>query len=106
MRLQKFTHSCLLVEDGDARVLVDPGMFSHGFEHLEGLTAVLVTHKHPDHLDVERLGGVLDRNPQARLIADRDSAEQLRADHGIEASVASAGTSYDVGTSIEALGEL
>ena len=38
MRLTKFGHSCLLVEDGGARVLLDPGSFSEGFETLEGLT--------------------------------------------------------------------
>ena len=51
MRLTKFGHSCLLVEEGGARVLLDPGSFSDGFERLEGLTAVCVTHQHADHLD-------------------------------------------------------
>src|SRR5438132_759800 len=41
MQIQKFRHSCLLVTDGDARVLLDPGTFSRGFEELRGLTAVL-----------------------------------------------------------------
>jgi L-ascorbate metabolism protein UlaG (beta-lactamase superfamily) len=105
MRLQKFGHSCLLVESGDGRVLVDPGTFSQGFEQLDGLTAVLVTHQHPDHLDVERLRPLLDRNPQARLITDAATAEQLGDDHGIEATAAKAGESYDVGLRVEAVGE-
>lgn len=37
MRLTKFGHSCLLVEEGGARVLLDPGSFSEGFEELDGL---------------------------------------------------------------------
>ena len=49
MRLTKFGHSCLLVEEGGARVLLDPGSFSEGFETLEGLTAVCVQHE-MDHL--------------------------------------------------------
>ena len=63
MRLTKFGHSCLLVEEGGDRVLLDPGSFSDGFEGLEGLTAVRVTHQHADHLDRERVRLVLDRNP-------------------------------------------
>src|SRR5205807_7363210 len=70
MRLQKLGHSCLLVESGDARLLIDPGTFSSGFEGLEGLTAVLVTHQHPDHLDIDRLPGLLERNPSTQVIAD------------------------------------
>src|SRR6266511_2218653 len=34
MRLTKFGHSCLLVEEGGASVLLDPGMLSGGFEEL------------------------------------------------------------------------
>ena len=53
MRLTRFGHSCLLVEEGGARVLLDPGSFSEGFETLEGLTAVCVTHQHVDHVRIE-----------------------------------------------------
>jgi len=63
MRLTKYGHSCLLVEEGPARLLLDPGTLSGGFEELEGLTAVLVTHQHGDHLDLQRPRMLLDRNP-------------------------------------------
>ena len=79
MRLTKYGHSCLLVEEGPARLLLDPGTLSGGFEELEGLTAVLVTHQHADHLDLQRLRTLLDRNPGARVLCDEGSAEQLAA---------------------------
>jgi L-ascorbate metabolism protein UlaG (beta-lactamase superfamily) len=77
MRLTKFGHSCLLVEEGGARVLLDPGSFSVGFEQLEGLTAVCVTHQHVDHLDGGRVRRLLDRNPGVRVVSDEGSAEAL-----------------------------
>jgi L-ascorbate metabolism protein UlaG (beta-lactamase superfamily) len=77
MRLTKFGHSCLLVEEGGARVLLDPGSFSEGFEELEGLTAVCVTHQHVDHLDQDRVRALLDRNPGVRVLADEGSAPAL-----------------------------
>jgi L-ascorbate metabolism protein UlaG (beta-lactamase superfamily) len=77
MRVTKFGHSCLLVEEGGARVLLDPGSFSDGFEELDGLTAVCVTHQHVDHLDQERVRRVLDRNPGVRVVSDEGSAEAL-----------------------------
>jgi len=79
MRLTKYGHSCLLVEEGPARLLLDPGTLSGGFEELEGLTAVLVTHQHADHLDLQRLRTLLDRHPGARVLGDEGSAEQLAA---------------------------
>ena len=77
MRLTKFGHSCLLVEEGGARVLLDPGSFSEGFETLEGLTAVCLTHQHVDHVDRERVRPLLDRNPGVRVVSDEGSAEAL-----------------------------
>jgi L-ascorbate metabolism protein UlaG (beta-lactamase superfamily) len=77
MRLTKFGHSCLLVEEGGTRVLLDPGSFSEGFEELEGLTAVCVTHQHGDHLDAGRVRRLLDRNPGVRVVSDEGSAQAL-----------------------------
>jgi L-ascorbate metabolism protein UlaG (beta-lactamase superfamily) len=96
MRLTKLGHSCLLVEEGGARLLLDPGTLSGGFEELEGLTAVLFTHQHPDHLDQERLRGLLDRNPRARVISDQGSAEPL-GQAGVEVEVVADGQELDVG---------
>jgi L-ascorbate metabolism protein UlaG (beta-lactamase superfamily) len=95
MRLAKFGHSCLLVEEGRARMLLDPGSLSKGFEELEGLTAVCFTHQHVDHLDRERLRGLLDRNPGVRVISDEGSAEAL-GEAGAEAEVVHDGDELEI----------
>lgn len=57
MRITKYTHACIRLER-DGRVLViDPGMWSESAA-LTGADAVLVTHEHADHIDVERLAGL------------------------------------------------
>ncbi|WP_116949446.1 MBL fold metallo-hydrolase [Jiangella endophytica] len=103
MRLTKFEHSCVLVEDGDGRILIDPGGFSHGFESLTGLTAVLVTHQHPDHLDVDRLRPLLAANPEARLYTDAASAAIL-AETGIAAMGVQPGERLHAGTAVDVFG--
>jgi L-ascorbate metabolism protein UlaG (beta-lactamase superfamily) len=95
MRLTKFGHSCLLVEEGRARMLFDPGTLS-GFQELEGLTAVLVTHQHDDHLDRDRLRGLLDRSPGVRVVSDEGSAEILE-EAGAEVQVVHDGDELEVG---------
>ncbi|SDC72224.1 MBL fold metallo-hydrolase [Rhodococcus tukisamuensis] len=77
MRLTHFGHSCVLVELGGATVLFDPGSFSHGFEGITGLDAILITHQHPDHVDVNRLPALLEANPGAALYSDPQTAAQL-----------------------------
>lgn len=82
MQLTHFGHSCLLASfptdsGADTTVLFDPGNFSHGFEGITGLTAILVTHQHPDHADPQRLPALVEANPQAALYADPQTAAQL-----------------------------
>lgn len=81
MQLTHFGHSCLLAtfasDSGGTSILFDPGNFSHGFEGISGLSAILITHQHPDHVDVERLPALLDANPGAALYADPQTAAQL-----------------------------
>ena len=96
MQLTKFGHSCLLVEEGRARMLVDPGTLSGGFEELEGLTAVLFTHQHVDHLDSERLRGLLDRNPGVRVVSDEGSAKPL-GEAGVDVEAVHDGDELEIG---------
>jgi len=72
MKLTHLGHACLLVET-DVRLLVDPGTMSD-FAGVTDLAGVLVTHQHPDHIDVPRLAALLAANPGARLIVDPDTA--------------------------------
>lgn len=51
VRITKLGHACWrLAKDGSVLV-IDPGSFSGG-EPLDGAQAVLITHEHPDHVDV------------------------------------------------------
>jgi L-ascorbate metabolism protein UlaG (beta-lactamase superfamily) len=103
VRLQKFGHACLLIEDDDARVLIDPGSFSSGFEELTGLSAIFITHQHADHIDVARLPAVLQANPHAVLHCDEGTAAELRK-QGIEPRVVHDGDRLDVGMQVRVIG--
>ncbi|HZD37481.1 MAG TPA: MBL fold metallo-hydrolase [Actinomycetes bacterium] len=99
MRLQKLGHSCLLVEQATSRLLIDPGCFSSGLEALTGLTGVLVTHVHEDHLDVDRLQALLERNPDAQVVCDEASAALL-AERGVKGQVVRDGDLLDLGVPV------
>ena len=102
MQVTHYGHSCVLLDTGAARLLIDPGTFSAGFEGLTGLDAVLVTHQHPDHLDPERLPALLRANPDARLVVDPGTADQLS---GTDHETVEPGASLQIaGARVEVLG--
>ena len=68
-------------------MLVDPGTFADDLAGCVTSTAVLVTHQHPDHLDPDRLPGVVAANPGAVVLCDPGSVEVL-AGIGVEARAA------------------
>ncbi len=81
MQITHFGHSCLLVEIDGTKVLFDPGNFSHGFEGISGLDAILITHQHPDHCDVAKLPDLVAGNPRRRALrrpADHRAAQRRR----------------------------
>ncbi|HEY4453276.1 MAG TPA: MBL fold metallo-hydrolase [Pseudonocardiaceae bacterium] len=104
MRIVHFGHSCVLLETATARLLLDPGGFSAGFEDLRELTAILITHQHPDHLDQARLPALVAANPQATLVVDPDTHAVITK-LGLTATVANPGDALELGgAAINAVG--
>jgi L-ascorbate metabolism protein UlaG (beta-lactamase superfamily) len=57
MKITKYGHACLLVEDNGKRLLVDPGAFSFNDqftpEQVGTVDVIVVTHSHQDHFMLE-----------------------------------------------------
>ena len=94
MKLTKFTHACVRLEK-DGRVLVfDPGTFSETDQALAGADAVLITHEHGDHVDVDAVAAALQANTALELFAPEAVAGTLRGkapDAGSRIHTAAAG---------------
>lgn len=94
MKITKFVHSCLLVEEGDQRILVDPGSYSWqsglvGEECLKNISSVVVTHIHPDHLSEDFAKAILLNSPDALWYGTQQVVHQLQT-WGISAQKESA----------------
>jgi L-ascorbate metabolism protein UlaG (beta-lactamase superfamily) len=75
MRLTKYSHACVRLEK-DGVLVVDPGVFTEDAA-LDGVDAVLVTHEHFDHLNVDKLTEALARRPEVRIFTHPDVVPKL-----------------------------
>jgi L-ascorbate metabolism protein UlaG (beta-lactamase superfamily) len=98
MQMTKFTHACVRLHDGDRALLLDPGIWSEP-EVFDGVTDVLITHEHADHVDVQRLAEVAGTIPDLRVYAPDPIATKLRQELG-----AAAVTTVAAGQRVEAAG--
>jgi L-ascorbate metabolism protein UlaG (beta-lactamase superfamily) len=76
MRLTKYSHACVRLERDGAVVVIDPGTLSER-EALDGVDAVLITHEHFDHLDVDKLTDALSARASIRIFTHPDVTPKL-----------------------------
>ena len=103
MRITKHGHACVRIEHGSAVVVLDPGVFSDP-DSVDGATAILITHEHPDHYSADHL-----RRSDAPVFTVDGVAAQLRDDAPDVAertTVVAPGESFDPGIPARAVGEL
>lgn len=104
MKITKFGHSCLLVEEGEAKILIDPGVWS-AVPELKNLDAILITHEHGDHFDVALIKKILASNIETPIYTNEGVAAKLKAE-GIDSKILRKGEQVVIkGISVVAFGE-
>ncbi|MFF7631691.1 MBL fold metallo-hydrolase [Kitasatospora sp. NPDC008050] len=95
MRLTKFGHACVRIEQDGTTLVIDPGAFTEP-EAVQGADALLITHEHFDHFTEDQVRAALAANPALRIWTNRAVADQL-AGLGTAVRVVGAGDAFEVG---------
>jgi L-ascorbate metabolism protein UlaG (beta-lactamase superfamily) len=103
VRLTKFGHSCVRVEHDGAVLVIDPGAFTERAA-LDGVDAVLVTHEHADHLDVDALADALGKRPAVTVHTHPAVVSKLDALDGVVTAVESGDEFTAAGIGVRAYG--
>jgi L-ascorbate metabolism protein UlaG (beta-lactamase superfamily) len=79
MKVTRYFQSCLLIEDGNARILVDPsGQEKDRLGDFGKLDAVFYTHEHMDHFDAEVAQNFVEQGI-APIYVNASTAKQIKA---------------------------
>lgn len=86
MKITKFLHSCLLVEEQDKTILFDPGIFTYmskalDVNNLTKLDYILITHEHPDHMHLPLVHELVARFPDVKIITNPAIVEILKKEN-------------------------
>jgi len=108
MKITKYGHCCLMLEINGKKILTDPGAYDYSKlpEDIKGVSAVLITHEHSDHLHVESLQNLLKNNIEAVVITNA-SVGKILEEAGIAYIKIEEGEKYDLdGVNISGFGNL
>ncbi len=92
MKITKYEHACLVVEEAGEQLIIDAGELSDSFVVPENPVAVVITHVHGDHFDQAKIESILAKNPSAKIFTVEEVAKELP-----EAIVVSDGQQETVG---------
>jgi L-ascorbate metabolism protein UlaG (beta-lactamase superfamily) len=105
MELTKHGHACVVLSEGDHRMVIDPGAFTDPAV-FAGADAVLITHEHADHFEPARLKAAMEAAPGLQVWTNRSVAAALDGG-GERVHVVGAGDAFEAaGFEVHVHGEL
>jgi L-ascorbate metabolism protein UlaG (beta-lactamase superfamily) len=84
MKITKYEHSCLVVQEQGYRIIIDPGNYSYdsgllNIADLGSLDYIVITHEHQDHYHVPFLQELLSIYPKAKVVTNNSLAASLQS---------------------------
>jgi len=77
MKLTKYEHACFTIEKDGKVLVVDPGSYTTDFVAPENVVAIVLTHIHSDHFDKDIVASIIDKNPDAVIIAPKQVTDVI-----------------------------
>jgi L-ascorbate metabolism protein UlaG (beta-lactamase superfamily) len=94
MKITKFEHAFLLLEESSQQLLVDPGIYSPTLPELENVVGIVLTHLHADHSYLPHISAIKAQFPNLKIFGPQDVAAKLGE---ISCEVVTHGSNVSVG---------
>lgn len=91
MKITKYHHSCLLIEEQEKTILLDPGNYSYNenalnIASLNRLDFIGITHEHPDHMYIPWIKEIINKFPKAQIFSN-ESVKDILEKEGIKIKI-------------------
>jgi len=96
MKVTKYGHACVVLEEQGKKLVIDPGSWTEGLGPLDNIAAVVITHNHQDHLNIQHLQAILQQNPGVQMFGAQEAAQDM-AKQNIQANSVTGGHAATVG---------
>ena len=96
MKVTKFGHCCLLIEEQGVKILTDPGMYTTAQDQIQGVDFVVITHEHGDHLHLDSVQSILRNNPGVKIISN-SAVKMILEKAGITSEIVEHGQQKQLG---------
>lgn len=93
MRISKYEHALMVVEQAAAQLVIDPGSYSN-LPALQNVVAVVFTHLHDDHTSLEHAQTISRNFPAVKMFGTQEVVEKLT---GLNVQAVYHGDHYEVG---------
>lgn len=77
MKITKLEHSGIILEKNGRKLVCDPVEFVGKLPELKDVDVLIITHKHGDHLQLDVILRILEKNPEAQVFAPEDTIEEV-----------------------------
>lgn len=77
MQITKLEHACLVLEQDDQRVILDPGAYTRPVGEYRNVVAIVITHSHDDHCNEAQIDAILANNPAAVIYGTDEVCQRL-----------------------------
>jgi L-ascorbate metabolism protein UlaG (beta-lactamase superfamily) len=77
MKITKYEHACVVIEDQGKKLIIDPGSWTEDFGGTENIAAAVITHIHADHFNPTNITAIAQANPNVQIFATEEVAHEL-----------------------------
>lgn len=79
MKLTKYEHACVVLEEQGERLVIDPGAFTQSLDNFSSVVALVITHEHMDHYEPRFVDAIASANPAVHIFVPEDLGAQMTA---------------------------